>query len=102
MAYSFIANTTKEVDWSNLHSEVFIPDSAIEMFPIASDKSDNYYLGISIPFGKLDKYPNTWDDLVNTIHKLKRNYGFEIFDLYHGFFVNDNNINQVKESLLSK
>lgn len=102
MAYSFIATTKKNPNWSNLHTQVFRPDTSIEVFPIESEEPDKYYVGICIPFSKLDKHPNTWDDLVNVIHKMKGEFGFEIFDLYHGFFVTDENINQVKESLFAK
>lgn len=99
MAYSFIATTTQKTDWQKLHAEVFNPDSAIEMFPIASDEPDVFYLGISIPMLKIDKYSDTWNDLVKTITKLKTAHSFEIFDLYHGFYVGDQNIEQVKKAL---
>ena len=99
MAYSFIAVSEKEPDWKSLHAQIFREDSAIEMFPIQSEEPGKYYLGICIPFSKLDQYPETWDELVSIINKLKSTFGFDTLDLYHGFFVNDENMGQVKASL---
>lgn len=101
MAYSLIATTTQKTDWKKLYAEVFNPDIGIEMFPIASGAPDVYYLGINIPFFKLDAHPDTWDILVKIINKLKTVFSFEVFDLYNGFFVDDQNIEQVKKSLTS-
>lgn len=101
MAYSFIAITSVKPDWKDLHSNIFRANSAIEMFPIKSDDPKTYYLGMCIPFHKLDLYPNTWNDLVELINKLKTVYNFKVFDLYNGFFINDKNIKIIKKSLTS-
>jgi hypothetical protein len=100
MAYSFLAISDNEPNWEELHSEVFNPNGAIEMFPIEEDDGKSY-LGISIPSSKLELNPNTWDELVTTITTLKNKYSFKIFDLYHGFFVDDSNIDEVKSQLIA-
>ncbi len=101
MAYSFIASTTQKTEWQKLHKEVFKSTNGIEMFPIASSVPNVFYLGICIPFSRLETYPDTWNVLVKIISELKTTYSFEIFDLYNGFFVDDQNIEQVKKSLTS-
>lgn len=97
MAYNFIATSAKEPDWQKVHTKVFNENSAIEMFPIETGKVE-YQLGISIPFVKLERHPNTWEALAKTIKELN-DFGFRVFDLYNGFYVDDGNLNKVKQSL---
>ena len=100
MAYSFIATTKKAQDWSAVRKQVFDPESAIEMFPVESAPTGVYHLGICIPTYKLNQRPQTWEELQKTIHTLKNDFEFEVFDLYHGFYVSDENLDEVKKSLL--
>jgi fructose 1,6-bisphosphatase len=79
---------------------LFKASSAIEMFPIASTEPNKYNLGLSIPIFKQKENPNTWNDLVETITKLEADYSFEVFDLYNGFVVTPDNLDQVKKALI--
>lgn len=101
MGYSLLAIAEQEPNWKELHSEVFNPNGPIEMFPI--DEGDGkFYLGLSIPSSKLDKYPNTWDKLENTIKALRSKYSFKVFDLYGGFHVDDGNLLEIRKQLIGE
>lgn len=98
MGYSLIAIAEKEPEWAELHGEVFNPNGPIEMFPI--DEGDGkFYLGINIPSSKYNAYPNTWEELEKTIRTLLAKYNFMVFDLYGGFYIDDENIAEVKKQL---
>jgi hypothetical protein len=99
MGYSLLAIAEQEPNWKELHADVFNPDGPIEMFPI--DEGDaKYYLGLNIPSSKLDKHSNTWEELEKTINALKSTYNFKVFDLYGGFYVDDQNLLEVKKQLI--
>lgn len=102
MAYSFIAITKKTQNWTEVRNRVFDPESAIEMFPIESGKKGVYNLGICIPSVKLNQRPQTWDELLRIFNSLKIDFEFEVFDLYHGFYVTDDNLHEVRNSLLGE
>lgn len=98
MGYNLLAIQSKEPDWIKLHNEILDREGAIELFPI-NENDGKYYLGINIPLYKLRNNKNTASDLEQMIKILKEKYGFEIFDLYNGFFVDDSNMDKVIESL---
>lgn len=99
MGYSLLAIADQQPNWNELHADVFNPNGPIEMFPI--DEGDGKaYLGLNIPSSKLDTHANTWEELEETINKLKTSYKFKVFDLYGGFFVNDGNMLEVKKQLI--
>lgn len=101
MGYSILAIAKKEPNWQELHSGIFNPNGPIEIFPI-EEKDGRYYLGLSIPSTKLEEHPNTWDELEATINVLKSKYSFKLFDLYAGFYIEDENLLEVKKQLIGE
>ncbi len=101
MAYSFIAIPKNAPDWKQLHSDVFNPKGAIEMFPI-DENNGSFSLGISIPTSKLDAHSNTWEELEKIIRVLQSKYSFKVFDLYGGFYIDGENLKEVRNQLIGK
>lgn len=99
MSYNIIGIAEKEPNWKELHSDVFNPVGAIEMFPI--DQGDGkFYLGLSIPSKNIETHPNLWQQLEEVINQLRNKHGFQVFDLYGGFYVDQNNLAKLKKQLI--
>lgn len=101
MGYSLLAIAEQAPNWKELHANVFNPNGPIEMFPI-NEGDGKHYLGLNIPSSKLDKHPNTWEELEQTIKELRATYHFKVFDLYGGFYIEDGNLLNVRKQLIGE
>lgn len=101
MAYNFIVEKTESVDWQELRN--FFNDldtQAIEAFPILVEtNSDDHFIGISIPFSKLDKEADFWSIFLNMFQVLSQKFQLKIFDLHNGIYINKSDLPRVKKSL---
>lgn len=103
MAYNLIAKPTGSFDWNKLHDFVAdIHSEAIEVFPIlAENNEDQNYLGISIPFNMLDQDPDFWERFLELVNGLTHRFGFKLFDLYLGTYIDESNLAKVKKSMFT-
>jgi len=101
MSYNFIAEKNGDYDWFEIERYFNnVKTQAIEVFPIISEaESEKYLIGISIPYYKLDRDHNFWKVFSEILKDLNQKFGFKIYDLYNGFYINDSNLNRVKDGL---
>lgn len=99
MGYALIGIAEKEPDWKQLHADVCDPKGPLEFIPI-EEGDGKHYLGISIPSSKLKAHDNAWEVLENVLGRMRKQHGFQVFDLYGGFFVDEENLPKLKQQLL--
>lgn len=99
MSYNLLAISNTAPDWQKINANVFNPNGPVEMFPI--DEGDGLaYLGLSIPASKLARNPDAWEEIATILRSLRFIYNFKVYDLYGGFFVEEDNIHKVKQQLM--
>jgi hypothetical protein len=101
MAYNLIAEKTEPLDWEQLWNFFQqLQSPAIEAFPISDEPdSDPSFIGISIPFNKLDLEADFWAKFLELFAGLTQRFKLKIFDLYRGSYIRELDLPRIKQSL---
>jgi hypothetical protein len=103
MAYNLLAEKTEDFDWVKIRNFLDgLETQCIEAFPIQSDIGKRmYFLGVSIPYSKLDEESDFWPIFVRFFNVLTQDFNFNVFDLYLGEYLDKEKLPQVKKNLFT-
>lgn len=100
MAFNIMAETSKKLDFPNLHKKIFsegLPFDFIPMPGLGIKGGDA--LGICIPLKNANE--ETWEKLKPILKTLKSSFGCDVHDLYGGQKLGLFNIDSFKQNLLA-
>jgi hypothetical protein len=95
MAYTFMAESPKVVDWPALHGAVLPIRKRVELFPIPAANG----LGLSVPQRQRNEL--AWEEFTQLLEVLKR-FEMEVYDLASGTKVGPATLESVKGSFISE
>ena len=95
MAYAFMAESPKAVDWAALHGAVKSLRKRVELFPIPASNG----LGISVPQRLRNEL--AWEEFTQLLDVLRR-FEMDVYDLATGAKVAPATLESVKGSFISE
>ena len=95
MAYTFMAESPKAVDWPALHGALLPIRKRVELFPIPAANG----LGMSVPQRLRNEL--AWEEFTQLLDVLKR-FEMEVYDLATGAKVAAATLESVKGSFISE
>lgn len=96
MAYTFMAESPKAVDWTALHGAVIPLRKRVELFPIPASNG----LGLSVPQRLRNEL--AWEEFTQILDVLRSKFGMEVFDLASGAKVAPDTLEKVKGQFIAE
>jgi len=90
MAYTWMAESPKPVDWAALHGAVLPLRKRIELFPIPASNG----MGLSVPQRLRNEL--AWEEFTQLLDVLVKRFGMEVYDLASGAKVGPETLESVK------
>lgn len=101
MAFNIIAETSKKLDFTKLHKEVYSDNLLFEFIPMPGlGLKGGDAIGICIPLNNVNNL--AWIQLKPVLKKLKSKFNCEVYDLYGGQKLDLFNIGTFKHNLFLK
>ena len=94
MAYTFMAESSKPVDWTALHRAVMPIRKRVELFPIPEANG----LGFSVPQRQRNEL--AWEELTQLLEVLKK-FEMDMYDLASGKKLGPDTLESVKGTFVS-
>ena len=94
MAYTFMAESPKAVDWAALHGAVKPIRKRIELFPVPASNG----LGLSVPQRLRNEL--AWEEFTQLLDVLRK-FEMEVYDLASGAKVGADTLESVKGSFIT-
>ena len=95
MAYTFMAESPKPVDWAALHGAVKPIRKRIELFPIPASNG----LGFSVPQRARNEL--AWEEFTQLVEVLKK-FEMDVYDLASGTKVGPDTLESVKGTFVTE
>jgi hypothetical protein len=95
MAYTFMAESPKAVDWAALHGAVKPIRKRIELFPVPASNG----LGLSVPQRLRNEL--AWEEFTQLLDVLRK-FEMEVYDLASGAKVGADTLESVKGSFITE
>lgn len=99
MPFNIIAETSKKLDYSKMHQEVYAEGFSFDFIPMPGlGPSGGDALGICVPSKNANEV--TWEQLKPVLKKLRSKFNCAVYDLYGGQKLGLFNIDTFKKNLL--
>ena len=95
MAYTFMAESAKAVDWAALHGAVLPIRKRVELFPIPASNG----LGLSVPQRQRNEL--AWEEFTQLLDVLKK-FEMDVYDLASGKKVGADTLEAVKGTFVTE
>ena len=95
MAYTFMAESPKAVDWAALHGAVKPIRKRVELFPVPASNG----LGLSVPQRLRNEL--AWEEFTQLLDVLKK-FEMDVYDLASGTKVGPDTLESVKGSFITE
>ena len=95
MAYTFMAESSKPVDWQALHRAVMPIRKRVELFPVPEANG----LGFSVPQRQRNEL--AWEEFTQLMDVLKK-FEMEVYDLASGKKLGADNLEAVKSTFVTE
>ena len=101
MAFNIIAESNKSLNYEQIHKELFQDSLPFELIPMPGlGKQNGDALGICIPINNANF--NTWTSLKIVLEKLHSEFSCDIYELYGGQKLDENNILTFRQNLIGE
>ena len=101
MSFNVIAETSRKLDYSKIHAEIFIDDLPFDFIPMPNlGVHGGDALGICVPLKNSNA--STWEQLKPVLKVLRAKFNCDVYDLYGGQKLGLFNSKTIKKNLLLK
>jgi hypothetical protein len=99
MAFNILAESSNQLNYDLIHKELFSDNLPFELFPMPGlGKQNGDAVGICV--SRTNAHANTWEILKKVIERLKTEFGCDVYDLYGGQKLDDNNVSMFRKNLI--
>lgn len=95
MAYTFMAESSKPVDWTALHGAVKPIRKRVELFPIPASNG----LGMSVP--QRQRNDLAWEEFTQLVDVLKK-FEMDVYDMASGAKIGAETLESVKGTFITE